>query len=211
MQSVKGLRAAKSVTWIEAFGVVDRDNWDDRKVVDLREDGIFALDWYSVESIYYHPSVQERVAGRRSDLLGGDSQEALRMARDKAIARVRQHVDRIVKKKTTDGARRLAQEAIPKDINLDSRLSIPPVDVPSLRDQERHRLQEALDEGNLDLIIERYPIRETGALDAISKELGFPRSSDYEKAVLRLLEIDEDSRELVKKRFEPLLSAIAAS
>ncbi|MDE3260307.1 MAG: AAA family ATPase [Gemmatimonadota bacterium] len=211
LHSVKGLRAAKSIVWVDAFGIVDRDNRSTQQVSDLRSEGIFALDWYSVESIYYHPKLQMKVAERRSRLLGGDPKEALLAARKTAISKLEHSVDYIIRQKTADLARRKVEVGIPTDIDLESVLEVPTVDVPALLERERDALNKALADGDLEKIIERYPIRKSGALDAIATNLGFQSKSEYERAVLRLVEDDDDSLSLVKSMFEPLLTAMTAT
>ena len=211
VRSVKGLRNASDIAWVEAFGIVDRDNRDNQEVEDLSADGVFALDWYSVESIYYHPETQRRVAERRAAAVGGNAAADLWTARRAALNRIRQGVDRIVEKRTTARARRRAQESIPTDLNLDSVLTIPSIDVPALRDEERAEFEQAIADADLEAIVQRYPIRETGALDAIAKGLGFQSRSQYERAVLKLLSEDQESLEWVRSRFEPLTSAFADS
>lgn len=211
LHATKGLRGAKDIAWVDAFGLVDRDNRVSEEVERLRDDGVFALDWYSVESIYYHPVIQRRVAERRAAALGSDATADLRVARQTALQRIGNRADHLVRKRTVERARQRARGGIPTEIDLDSKLSVPPVDVPVLRDEERAVLTKALREGDLRTLIERYPIRETGALDGIARGLKFESTQDYERAVLRLLGDDEESLEWVRSQFEPLVSATVDS
>lgn len=211
IRSVKGLRGASDLTWIEGFGIVDRDNRSEEEVATLRDENIFALDWYSVESIYYHPELQLGVAKRLAASAGGDPEANLTKARDGAINRIKQQADHIVDKRTMEAARRQAQEGIPTELDLTQPLQVPQIDVPALRSQELAKLTKAIEGNDLDMIVESYPIRETGALDAIAKGLRFQSKSDYEQAVLTLLKDDQESLEWVKSRFGSLLSAIDAA
>ena len=208
IRSVKGLRGASNLAWVQAFGIVDRDNRSVGEVEELRDDGVFALDWFSVESIYYHPELQLRIAKRHTESTGGDPEVDLKKARDGAIKRIRQQEDHIVDKRTTEAARRQAQEGIPTELDLTQPLQAPQIDVPALRSQERAKLSKAIEDEDLDTIVEHYPIRETGALDAIAKGLRFQSKSDYEQAVMTLLRNDEESLEWVKSLFNPLMTEI---
>lgn len=208
IRSVKGLRGASNLAWVEAFGIVDRDNRSVGEVEELRDDGVFALDWFSVESIYYHPELQLRIAKRHAESTGGDPEVDLKKARDGAIKRIKQQEDHIVDKRTTEAARRQAQEGIPTELDLTQPLQAPQIDVPALRSQERAKLSKAIEDEDLDTIVEHYPIRETGALDAIAKGLRFQSKSDYEQAVMTLLRNDEESLEWVKSLFNPLMTEI---
>ena len=204
IRSVKGLREASNLVWVEAFGIVDGDGRSAEEVEKLRASGIFALDWCSVESIYYHPEIQARVARR---VRGGDESEMLQEAGNAIIHTVQRHVDRLVKRRTVETARRQAQDGIPTKFDLDAPLTPPSVDVPALRDRERTRLEESIEQNDVLAIVERYPIRETGALAAVAKELGFKSPSAYERAVLALLRDDAESLKWVRSRFAPLTSA----
>ena len=211
LHSVKGLRGARDIAWVDAFGIVDRDNRGDDEVAVLREERVYALPWYSVESIYYHPDLQTRIAQRRAQLLGSDSESALQAARESALMRVRQRVDHIVQKRASAIARGQAQRSIPAIIDTDHILALPSIDVPALRDEERSSLEKALEADDLKTIIERYPIRETGALAAIANGLGFQSCSEYERAVLKLLIDDADSLAWARSLFEPFGSDIATA
>ena len=208
IRSVKVLRGASKLVWVEAFGIVDRDNRTVGEVEELREDGVFSLDWYSVESIYYHPKVQLKVAKRHAELTGGDPEADFKRAHEGAVKRIEQQADHIVDKRTAEAARRQAQEGIPTELDLTQPLRAPQIDVPALRSRERAKLSEAIDSGDLATIVERYPIRETGALDAIAKGLRFQSKSDYEQAVMTLLRNDEESLAWVKSLFNPLMAGI---
>ena len=211
LHAVKGLRNARGLTWVEAFGIVDRDNRSAEEVENLRAVGVFALDWYSVESIYYHPEIQRRVAERRAGAVGGDAATELRIARQTALQRIRERIDYLVGKRTVERARSRAQRSIPTDVRLDSELMLPSIDVPAMHDEEQAALREAITAGDLRTIVECYPLRETGALDGIAKGLRFQSRRDYEQAVLKLLTDDQESLEWVRSQFDPLTSAIADS
>ena len=57
---------------------------------------------------------------------------------------------------------------------------------------------------NLDALLKRYPVRESGALNRISDGLGFPHCSKYEGAVLKLLQDDAESMDLLRNLFANL-------
>ena len=208
ISAVKGLRGASDLAWVEAFGIVDRDNRSAEDVANLREAGIIALDWYSVESIYYHPELQLRVAKRHTESAGGDPEADMQGARKGALKRIEQQAGHIVDKRTTEVARRHAQQGIPAELDLGELLKVPTVDTPALREQEHAKLATAIENQDLRAVVEGYPIRETGALDAIAKGLRFQSRSDYEQAVLTLLRSDHEALEWVKSLFGPLVAAI---
>jgi len=90
-----------------------------------------------------------------------------------------------------------------------------PISIPLVRDvadfvaTERQRLDTIIANGNLEDLIERYPIRETSALTDIARRLGFQSRTQYEEAVLKLLIDDSASLVMVQSFFGDLLSELA--
>ncbi len=82
------------------------------------------------------------------------------------------------------------------------------MDAPGILQQERQTLVELISRNDLDAIIRQYPIRRTGALDHISKQLGFDDENEYAKAVIQLLKDDEDMLRHVRELLGPLPSDI---
>ena len=209
IQAVKGLRSATEIAWVDAIGIVDGDDRPPGVVARLLEDGIHALKWHSVESIYYHPEVQRHVAQRRAELVGGHVDTALAAAREGAIERIGQQVDHLAQKAATEAARRRFLEGLPSQIDADSILEPPSIDVPAMVEAERATLQGAVANDDLESVLARYPIKETGAPDAIAKGLGFQSRPEYERAVLRTLSEDQSALAWVESLFQPLLSDVA--
>ena len=209
IQAVKGLRGATDIAWVDPIGIVDGDDRPPDVVARLHEDGIHALKWHSVESIYYHPEMQRHVAQRRAELVGGDVDTALAAAREGAIERIGQQVDHLAQKAAIEAARRRFLEGLPSQIDTDSILEPPAIDVPAMVEAERATLQGAVGDDDLETVVERYPIKATGAPDAIARGLGFQSRADYEGAVLRTLSEDESALAWVGSLFQPLLSDVA--
>ena len=80
------------------------------------------------------------------------------------------------------------------------------MDAPGILQQERQALDELIDANDLGTITRQYPIRRTGALDHISKHLGFDDEKEYARAVLQLLKDDEDMLKHVRELIGPLPS-----
>ena len=52
-KAVSGMRGSKDYHHVETFGLIDRDDRNEDVVTELSEKGVFALDVYSVEALYY--------------------------------------------------------------------------------------------------------------------------------------------------------------
>ena len=208
--AVKSIRASNALHWVNAYGIVDSDGRNtDKDVIELREAGIYPIEVYSVESIYFDPRLQEEVAKRRTNLTGDDVSSRLEPASVAAMNAIRNNADHLARlaavRKLREGM--LKHLPNPKTSALDQPIQID-MDAPGILQKERLALNKLIDLNDLGTIIRQYPIRRTGALDHISKHLGFDDEKEYVRAVLQLLQDDEDMLKHVRELIGPLPSDI---
>ena len=198
--AVKSIRASAQLHWIRAYGIVDNDGQNTDDIERLKQEGIYPIEVYSVESIYFDQKVQEELAKRRTDLTGDDVSSRLIPARDAAINAIKNNAEHLAR---LAAVRKLREEIFkhlpnPKSSLLDKPIPIN-LDAPGTLQQERQVLTDLIDGNDLDAIIRQYPIGKTGALDRMSKHLGFDDEKEYAKAVIKLLKDDEDMLKHVRK------------
>lgn len=85
--AVVGIRSASEMHWVHAFGIIDNDGRTPTNMNELKLKGLYALSAFSVESIYYDPEIQRRVAERQVAVVGGDAITRLAEAKTAAISR----------------------------------------------------------------------------------------------------------------------------
>ena len=199
--TVRGLRASGELHWITPFGIVDSDGQlSDEGMEKLRDIGVFPIDCYSIESIYFDEKVQEEVAKRRTSLTGETFISRLAPATEAAIDAIRTNAHHLAKIRA---CRRLNDELIgklpnPLTSHLDQHIQVD-LDAPTVLQQELEALNKLIDSNDLGAIIRKYPIKKTAAPDRISKQLGFDNQKEYSKAVLKLLQEDEGMLKYVKQ------------
>lgn len=210
--AVYGIRGAGELHWLHAFGIVDTDRRTQADIDRLKANGIYALSVFSVESIYYQPEVQRRVAERHSSVTGEDAHTRLANAKSAALDAVKPHVQRL--------SRRAVEKAIREDIlrRLPGQPEIAAgtpvnisINVAAVVGAESTRLQQSIDAGNLSEILARYSVRETPALTAIANRLGFQSREQYEGAVRKLLMDDDEALTFVRSLFGTLKNDIDAA
>ena len=184
-----------------------RNNPED--VTKLRDDGIFPIQVYSVESIYFDERIQEEVAKGRANLTGDEVSSRLEPARIAALDAIRNNADHLARHAAV---RKLREEMLdhlpnPKRSALDQPIEIA-LDAPATLQEERLALNELIDGNDLAAILQHYPIRRTGALDRIAKQLGFDDEKEYARAVIKLLKDDKDMLKHVRELIGPLPSDI---
>ena len=82
--AVDGVRGARDLHWLHAFGIVDNDGRSQGDIDQLKGRGIYALSVFSVESVYYEPEIQRRVAERHG---AGDRRAGCRLGRRRQSGR----------------------------------------------------------------------------------------------------------------------------
>ncbi|WP_197481301.1 hypothetical protein, partial [Oleiphilus sp. HI0086] len=79
----------------------------------------------------------------------------------------------------------------------------------SLFEEEKSLLQGLIENQDIEKMISRYPIRETPALESISKALCFPTQAMYEQAIRKMLIDEKGVREQLKSLVDKITTAIA--
>ena len=211
MKAVEGLRAVNEAHRVQAFGLIDHDGMDDEQVKTLENKGIYPLSIFSVESLIYSQEAQQAVAKKQAEMLGSDYQEMLNAATEAAIKSLlesgtKEHLaSRIAERQVRDKLLSLMptreQLATKTDPELNVRISSPFPD-------ELARLTKLVDARDLDGIVCRYPVRESGVLNKIAKGLHFKDRGDYERAVLKCVDTDKNLQNELKKKFGNLASKL---
>lgn len=211
-QAVMGLRASDTIAWVRAWGIVDGDNQSSERIASLAERAIFAIPFYSVESIYYHPWVIQRIAERQARVTSADATVKAAAAIDAGIAKVRQHKSRMVLKAATKAARDVLLNQLPTvpSVSAGQAVSVN-IDTAALVASKEAELERRLDARDWAAVVTTCPIRESGALDPISKAVGLPGVKDYEAAVRTMLTDDLEALALVRGLFAGAYVTISAA
>ncbi len=96
--AVAGTRGAESFHWLSTFGIVDGDGFVTEQIETKRGKGVYALPFYSIESIYYHPEIIKRIAERKSDVSGDNASNLTEIALAAGVGAIRKQVDHLSKK-----------------------------------------------------------------------------------------------------------------
>lgn len=208
-RSVHGVKSSGSLVWLNAVGLVDADDRTNEQIQDLKHSGIYALPCYSIESLYYHDEIMRKVAERVSQLTGKGASEMV----EEAVRRIREavvpHRDRLCARLSEKRVRVKVMEQLPShtDILGSNELNIN-VNVEGILDVERQKFDETLSAESVNPVVDRYPLRETPALNSVAKSLGFKSRQDYEASVRKLLIDDEESKNILRALLSDLTAKI---
>jgi ABC-type cobalamin/Fe3+-siderophores transport system ATPase subunit len=202
---VTAIRQEESVHWVRAFGIIDSDGRSQTDKEQLKTQGIYALPFYSVEAIYYHPEMQRRIAERQAALIGGEATKYVADAQTAALKAIHDKVQHFSQRIAEKAIREEVFKNLPKKATMQSGIPIAiNIDVAAAIKDEETRLKGFLASNDFLSILIRYPIRESGALGSIAKSLQFTSRSNYEKAVIKLLIDDQGALNFVKSLFGDL-------
>jgi ABC-type cobalamin/Fe3+-siderophores transport system ATPase subunit len=205
---VTGIRGASHLHWVHPFGVVDNDRRHPAEIARLLAKGVYATAVHSVESIYFHPEIQLRVALRHSDVTGADAAALLSKAKDAAIRTI-SHAD--IARLSARAIEKEVHEAVQRGIPTQSQIaSGTPVainiDIGKMLADEQSEFERLVASKDLEKIISRYPIRETQVLSIVSRSLGFQDRKQYEGAVVKLFMDDAAALTFARNLFGSLYS-----
>ncbi|MCY4185383.1 MAG: AAA family ATPase [Rhodobacteraceae bacterium] len=207
--AVKGGRSLEGFNWLSTFGIIDGDGYEKEVILKKRAGGIYAVPFYSIEAIYYHPKIIEKIAVQQVKVIGGNESELILKAKNKGINAIRDNTERLSKKIALKTARKRLIEQIPKDDELLSgRVIEMNNNAPEILEARKHELDEAVKDEDWEAILTKCSIRESNALNLISEALEFKNYENYQKAVLELLRNDNEVLEFVRSLFEDLYNKL---
>ncbi|GGU64456.1 hypothetical protein GCM10009504_21920 [Pseudomonas laurentiana] len=186
--AVVGIKGATELHWVKPFGLVDNDTSEPERIADLKSKGVIALNVYSVESIYYHPEVQKLAGEKLATVVGGDLTEKLAKANIDAIKAIRDSAKHLSARIAEKSARAEVFSLLPKKGEVAAGgKRIAEIDFGKCAQDEAERIESLINTSDFVGVLQRYPIRESSALDAIAKALNFTNRTQYEAAVRNLL------------------------
>ena len=206
IRAVTGLRGSQTLHDVESFGLIDGDNRSVEDVQELENKHVYALGQYSVESLYYCSVSMKAVADRQSESLGINSDEMIKAARNEALAAFSQ--DDVVKRMAARRCEREFREVIQLQIP-DWRAIMREPNQSIVVSAEKQYIKELslyrdfLEEGKLEEIIARYPVRQTKTLDLIAKGFQLSRNN-YERTLLTRVRSDSDLAGRLRAQVGPL-------
>lgn len=198
------------LVWVQAFGIVDQDQLPLERKQALEAKSVFPLAVYSVEGLYYNPTIVEAVARRQCTILGGASDQMIIKAWKDLLSAIVANLDRLAARMTEQVVKDQIGLRMPnwKKIQAGENVDIA-VDAQAHYQNERELLREWISVEDVGKIISRYPIRETQALAVIASALQFKSRTHYEAAVRKLITDDAAIKDHLLGYFGKLSAAMA--
>ncbi|MFI8462162.1 AAA family ATPase [Stutzerimonas stutzeri] len=203
MRAVEGLRGVESLHRVEAFGLVDHDGMGGMRMAELEAKGIYPLPIYAVESLYYSEDVLKVLATHQAILLGFTAEELLSNAKSAAIAALTQPgvVEHLASRIAERQMRDTLMLSLPtRESMIQGGVSDINVSIASPYPQELALINRMISDEDVNAVVARYPVRESGVLNALARGLHFNSRTNYERATLTRIGADEDLQLALKGR-----------
>ena len=206
IKAVTGLRESLALHEVEAFGLIDGDNRSDEDKIRFEQRGIYAIDTFSVESLYYCLDALIAVGQRQAESLSGDVDQMVETAKSRALGALsdeglaRRMAARRCERKVRDQLQSQLPdwESIQNDLNQMVSLSLGT----SYQD-ELSLYWELLSRNDFEEIIARYPLRESNAIDEIAKAFDLSRKN-YQRTLLSRARNDDNLADKLRQRIGSL-------
>ena len=209
MRATQGIKSTESLTWIEAYGLIDADDRTAEELKDLQEKGVYGLGCYSVESLYYHPEIYSRLAAKQAEVLGVQQYELKSTAEAAVIISFCNQKSRLCARRVERKIKHKILQHLPshKDILKKKSFEFPEYMQDYLTVEET-QFDELVESKDIQGLILRYPLRETRVRSEIASKLKFQSPDYYEMAVRKLLTDDIDAQLSIKHLFGELEKAL---
>ncbi len=210
-KAVTGLRGAATLHDVEGFGLIDGDGRSDNEKDRLIENGVFALDVYSAEALYYCSDAIAAVAQRQAESLGCDAEAMIEGATCGALDALSQDgLDQRMAARRCELRLRdqiLSQAPDWHCIQTNSEPQVC-VSVDNPYPSELDYFRDFLRSRNLNELVGRYPLRETGVFDVISKSLHLANRRLYEQTLVERVRSESELANKLRERIGPLAQAL---
>ena len=203
-------RGSRDLHDVEAFGLIDGDNRSSDDVSRLNQKGIYALNAYSVESIYYCSDGMNAVAHRQAESLGRNADQMVEDAKNKALYELGKGdlAERMSARRCERKVREELQSQMPdwKSIASNPNHTIT-LTTGDWHQKELSYFQQLLADKDLEKIIARYPVRESGILGSMVETFELNRKN-YEDTLIARVRTDTDLAEILRQLIQPLAEAL---
>ena len=202
IRAVRVLRKTQDRHHIEVFGLIDLDNRTDENVAELEDDGIFALDVYSVEGLYYCSEVIGAVARQQAESLDGrDADQLIKVAEDEAFKELNNNKDKLDERMAEYRCDRriLLNLADGKSIQ-DKKVERKSISIDAIYHEALAEYKKAVTSRDLNKLVARYPLRDSRVFEVIGNALECRNRHVYQSMVIARIKKDDELKGSLKKK-----------
>ena len=210
-RAVEGMRTSHDLHHIDAYGLIDRDGRSQEAVDALSHRAVFALDVYSVESLYFCFDSLDAVARWQAQSLGRDPDTMRESALQAAFEALREAglAERMAGRRCEHLVRdQIASQAPDWKAIRDNNSSGFEISLTSPFQKELSMFRDLLRDKAFDQLVARYPLRESGVFEAVARALEFKSKELYGQTLIARVQSDAALAGKLRGRISPLSLAL---
>ena len=212
-RAVEGMRGSQDLHHVEAFGLIDSDGRSQEAVNALSERGVFALDVYSVESLYYCSDALDAVAAWQAESLGRDPDAMKESALQAAFVALEESglAERMAARRCEHLVRdQITSQAPDWKTIRDQALTDFQISLQSPFHDELTRFARLLNAKAFDQLVVRYPLRDSRVFGEVAHALEFSKRELYEQTLIARVQSDDVLAGKLRESIGPLSLALNA-
>lgn len=208
MEAVEGIKATSGLNWVEAFGLIDADDRTGEQIIKLERKGVYTVNAYSVEYLYYNPTTIRAVANKHADSVGKNGEDLFKSAISGIISMMEKERESLCARVCEKSMRNQVMNQLPKhkDIKARKPLSIA-IDPVKSYDAELVKFDALVAVSDIDGLLSRYPLRMSPTIGEIVNKIGLSRE-DYEGMVRKIVQDDSILANDMRSKVNSLTNAI---
>ena len=206
LKAVRVLRKTQDCHHIEAVGLIDRDNRTEENVAELEDDGIFALDVYSVEGLYFCSEVIEAVALQQAEILDGrDADQLIKVAEDEAFKVICGNEDKLDERMARYRRDQRILLNLAEGESIDDKTGEwKSILIGAIYHEALAEYKKAVTSRDLNKLVARYPLKFSRVFEVIANALECRDRHVYQSMVIAQIKKDDELRASLKKRLRGL-------
>ena len=210
-EAVEGMRGSQDLHHVEAYGLIDSDGRSPEAVNALSGRGVFALDVYSVESLYYCFDSLDAIARWQAQSLGRDPDTMRDAALQAALDALGESglAERMAARRCEHLVRdQMTSQAPDWKTIRDQALSSFQISLESPFQDELATYRNSLGGWSIDQLVARYPLRDSRVFSEVARALEFSKRELYEQTLIARIQSDAVLAEKLRDRIGPLSLAL---
>jgi ABC-type Mn2+/Zn2+ transport system ATPase subunit len=203
--AVKAIQDNTDFHWIKAYGIIDADDRNASEIESLKRNNIFALPFYSIESLYYTNTFRCKIINKVATDYNIDESDLHQQVLTAALAEFKRNTENlcsylcereikqgIIQPKLPTRDEILGKELFQPYTGIDLNKSI---DLALHLNKEIAHFNSLISVSDIEGLIKRYPLKASGVRSKIAKSLKFNGYQDYEEVALTQLRSTLEFRE----------------
>jgi energy-coupling factor transporter ATP-binding protein EcfA2 len=210
---VRALSGNSDYHWLTAVGIIDGDGRDDGERSALALENIHCLPVPTIENLFLHPVVLEKMAEAAHDLFGGKigTERLEKLAEILPDILSHSKSDVVVRRLVWEGNRLLSEAKLSVKSVKNGQNEFEKIDLRPVLARIEKEFDRAVSCSDLIGALQKLPVKNTNIPKPVAEALGFANFDLYKYAVLKQIETGSESGKAIKLALQQVLPSLPAN